>query len=198
MRTWSGRVNLARSWRWLIKVRNFYFIAPKKVQIIIEVKTWEVEDHTLRRFQSGWHFNFLVSVAAAILPQFLKINLLLKHFQAIFTLKFGISQPLCPTGWYFKWQNARFSVAEWRSRPIFGSNPSKLKWLWLRLLVNCEAENYEFVTTTKNCFLPWFKITEFTCSTLETTCSYSEPEQEPFYFWRVGARAAENWAAPQL
>ena len=126
MRTWSGRVNLARSWRWLIKVRNFYFIAPKKVQIIIEVKTWEVEDHTLRRFQSGWHFNFLGSVAAAILPQFLKINLLLKHFQAIFTLKFGISQPLCPTGWYFKCQNARFSnrVAE---PPDFRLKPFKIK-----------------------------------------------------------------------
>ena len=40
--------------------------------------------------------------------------------------------------------------AELRSRPIFGgsgSDPSKIKRL--RLLVNCKAENYEFVTTKK-------------------------------------------------
>ena len=27
---------------------------------------------------------------------------------------------------------------------------------------------------------------------------HQEPEPEPFYFWRVGAGAAENRAAPQL
>ena len=41
---------------------------------------------------------------------------------------------------------------------------------WLRLLVNCKAENYEFVTTKKNYFLPSYKITNFTCSTLGTSC----------------------------
>ena len=66
--------------------------------------------------------------------------------------------------------------AELRSHPIFGgsgsgSHPSKIKRLRLRLrlLVNCKAENYEFVTTKKKYFLPWYKITEFTCSTLGTT-----------------------------
>ena len=37
-------------------------------------------------------------------------------------------------------------ISELRSRPIFGgsgSDPSKIKRL--RLLVNCKAENYEFV-----------------------------------------------------
>ena len=57
--------------------------------------------------------------------------------------------------------------AELWSRPIFsGSDSSKIKRL--RLLVNCKAENYEFVTTKKY-FLPWYKITEFTCSTLGTS-----------------------------
>ena len=46
--------------------------------------------------------------------------------------------------------------AELRSHPIFGgsgSHPSKIKRLRLRLLVNCKAENYEFVTTKKYLFM---------------------------------------------
>ena len=45
--------------------------------------------------------------------------------------------------------------AELRSRPIFGgsgSDPSKIKRIRLRLLVNCKAANYEFVTTKKKIF----------------------------------------------
>ena len=52
--------------------------------------------------------------------------------------------------------------AELRSRPIFGgsgSDPSKIKRLRLRLLVNCKAENYEFVTTKKKIiFFPDTKL----------------------------------------
>ena len=53
--------------------------------------------------------------------------------------------------------------AELRSRPIFGgsgsgSDPSKIKRtqfrLRLRLLGNCKAEKYEFVTTKKIIFFP--------------------------------------------
>merc|ERR1711860_1289 len=50
-------------------------------------------------------------------------------------------------------------LAELRSRPIFGgsgSDTSKIKLLWLqlrlRLLVNCKAANYEFLTTKKKLF----------------------------------------------
>ena len=45
--------------------------------------------------------------------------------------------------------------SEFGSRPIFGgsgSDPLKIKRL--RLLVNCKAEKYEFLTTTKNIFFP--------------------------------------------
>ena len=48
-----------------------------------------------------------------------------------------------------------------RSRSIFGgsgSDPSKIKRLRLRLLVNCKAENYEFVTTKRYVLFPDTKI----------------------------------------
>ena len=65
---------------------------------------------------------------------------------------------------------------------FFGSSsyPSRIKRL--RLLVNCKAENYEFVTTKKKYFLPWYKITE--CSTLGTTFCIREENRvsDPHFF----------------
>ena len=60
------------------------------------------------------------------------------------------------TGHFFE----TLSLAELRSRPIFGgsgSDPSKIKRLRLRLLVYCKAENYEFVTTKKKLFSSMIK-----------------------------------------
>ena len=50
------------------------------------------------------------------------------------------------------------SVFRSRSRPeptfLAGAGAEKITKFRLRLLVNCKAENYEFVTTKKNYFLP--------------------------------------------
>ena len=64
------------------------------------------------------------------------------------------------------------------------SEPPHFRRLRLRLLVNCKAENYEFVTTKKKYFLPWYKITEFTCSTLGTTFCIREENRvlDPHFF----------------
>ena len=103
----------------------------------------------------------------------------------------------CPNPVLLRYLVSSKLLSELRSRPIFGgsgSDPSKIKRLRLRLRpfkikrlrlrlrlqlrlrlrlqVNCKIENYEFVTIKKNLFswfLPWYKITKFTYSTLRTT-----------------------------
>ena len=71
---------------------------------------WIWKNHTLRKFQKvAGMIIFWGLESAAILPLLLKIYLKLEHFQVIFILEFGFSQPLWPSGSHFKCQNARLS-----------------------------------------------------------------------------------------